>query len=50
MPRVPRQQFVDPADRMVGDAHEDIAKIGFGIETVELRGLCRPANYAECLF
>lgn len=39
MPHVPREQFSDPVDRMVGAAGEDVAKIGFGIETVELCGL-----------
>jgi len=32
---------------MVGDAAEHVAQIGFGIEVVELGGLCRPPNYAE---
>lgn len=39
MPHAPREQFSDPVDRMVGDAGENVAKIGFGIETVELCGL-----------
>jgi len=32
---------------MVGDAADDRSQIGFGIEAVELGGLCRPPNYAE---
>jgi hypothetical protein len=36
MPHAPREQFFDLVDRMVGDAGEDVAKIGFRVETVEL--------------
>lgn len=32
---MPRQQGVDLVDRMLGDALEDMAQIGFGIEAVE---------------
>jgi hypothetical protein len=32
---------------MIGDASEHVAHISFGIEAVELGGLCRPPNYAE---
>jgi hypothetical protein len=32
----PRKQFVDPVDRVVGDASEDVAQVGFRIEPVEL--------------
>ena len=46
--RLPRHQFVDPADRMpVGDPREGIAQIRFWVQIIELRGLCRAANYAE---
>lgn len=41
---VPRQQVVNSVDRMIGDAGEDIAKIGFRIEAVELRGLDERQN------
>jgi hypothetical protein len=34
---IPRQQFVDAVDGMVGDAGQHLAQIGFGIETVEFR-------------
>ncbi len=34
---IPRQQFVDAVDGMVGDAGQHFMQIGFGIETVELR-------------
>jgi hypothetical protein len=44
---VPGQQFVDPVDRMVGDALEHVAQVRFGIDVVELGGLCRSPNYAE---
>ena len=33
---IPRQQFVDAVDGMVGDAGQHLAQIGFGIEAVEL--------------
>ena len=33
---VPRQQFFDAVDGMVGNALQHIAQIGFGIEAVEL--------------
>lgn len=35
---IPRQQFFNPIDRMVGDAFDDVAQVGFGVETVEFRG------------
>jgi hypothetical protein len=35
----PREQVVDPLDRVVGDAGEDIAQVGLGVEPVEHRGL-----------
>jgi hypothetical protein len=34
---IPRQQFVDAVDGMVGDTRQHLAQIGFGIETVEFR-------------
>jgi len=34
---VPGEQFVDPVDRMVGDAGQDSAEIAFGIESIEFR-------------
>ena len=43
----PRKQFVDPVDRVVGDAREDVAQVSFRIETIELGGLYHPLNYAE---
>ena len=33
---VPRQEFFNAVDGMVGDAGQHVAEIGFGIETVEL--------------
>ena len=35
----PREQVVDPLDRVVGDAGEDGAQVGLGVEPVEDRGL-----------
>jgi hypothetical protein len=34
---IPRQQFVDAVDGMVGDTRQHLAQIGFGIETIEFR-------------
>jgi hypothetical protein len=34
---IPRQQFVDAVDGMVGDTRQHLVQIGFGIETIELR-------------
>jgi hypothetical protein len=36
--RIPGQQFVDPIDRVLADAGEEIAQIGFGLDAVELGG------------
>jgi hypothetical protein len=44
---VPGQQFGDAIDWMTGDAAEHLVQKGFGIEPIELGGLCRPPNYAE---
>jgi hypothetical protein len=35
---------------MIGDAGDDVAQVTLGIEPVQLRGLCRPPNYAERLW
>ena len=43
----PREQLVDSVDRVIGDARDDVAQVGFWVEPVELGGLCRPPNYAE---
>src|SRR5437879_2409489 len=32
----PRQQLIDPVDRMIGNAYEDVAQVGFRVEPVEL--------------
>ena len=44
---VPGQELADAVDQVVGDAGEDVAQIGFGVETIHLGSLCRPSNYAE---
>jgi hypothetical protein len=36
---MPRQQIVDPIDRVVGDAGEQVAQVGLWIEAVQGRGL-----------
>jgi hypothetical protein len=33
---VPRQQFVDPIDRVVGDALQHVGQIGLRVQVVEL--------------
>lgn len=35
---VPRQEFADLVDGMIGDAFEDVAKVSFRIELIELCG------------
>ena len=47
---IPRQQFADAVDGMIGDAVEDFAEVGFGIEAVELGGFdeaCRRRRRAR---
>ena len=44
---VPGKQFVDPVDRVLGDAGQDLAKISFRVQTVEFGGSCRASDYAE---
>jgi hypothetical protein len=39
---VPRQQRVGPFDRMVCDPGKHLAQVVFGVEAVQLGGLCRP--------
>ena len=34
---VPGEQFVDPIDRMFGDAGQDLAEIAFGVQSIEFR-------------
>jgi hypothetical protein len=36
---MPGQQIVDPVDRVVGNAGEDVAQVGLRIEAVQGRGL-----------
>jgi hypothetical protein len=43
----PREQLVDSVDRVIGDARDDVAQIGFWVEPVEFGSLCRSPNYAE---
>ncbi|MBB6414357.1 hypothetical protein HNQ71_007067 [Mesorhizobium sangaii] len=43
---IPRKQVIEPGDRRVGDAGENIGKPGLRIDVVELCGFCRPPNYA----
>ena len=45
--RTEESSLAFPIDRLIGDTADEVAQIGLGIEPVHLRGLCRPANYAE---
>lgn len=45
--RVPGQQCIDLVDGVIGDAREHVAKVGFGIDAVQLGRLCRAPDYAE---
>ncbi|MBB5058850.1 hypothetical protein HDF16_003573 [Granulicella aggregans] len=47
---VPRQQFVDLADGMAGDAIKDVVKIEFRVEPVELRRDERGVNDGGSFF
>ena len=38
MSDIPRQQIINPIDRMVGDIGEDVAQVGFGIYAVHSCG------------
>jgi hypothetical protein len=44
---VPRQEFLDTGDGVIGDMGQHMPQIGFGIEAVELGGSCRVSDYAE---
>jgi hypothetical protein len=44
---VPRQQVADAFCRVIKHSCQDIGEPGLRIDVVELRGLCRPPNYAE---
>jgi hypothetical protein len=44
---IPWQRVVEPLDRMLGDARENVGEPGLGIDVIHLGGLCRPPNYAE---
>jgi len=47
----PRQQLVNPALLVaIYDGVECGGQVGQRIDRIELAGLCRPSNYAECLF
>jgi hypothetical protein len=43
----PGHNFVDPPDRVVGQARQNVGEPGLRIDIIELAGLCRPPNYAE---
>jgi hypothetical protein len=34
----PRQEVIDPIDRVIGDAGDDVGEPGFGFDVVEARG------------
>lgn len=36
--QVPGQEFVDPVDRVLGDASEELAQVGLWVEAIELGG------------
>jgi hypothetical protein len=42
-----RHEFVDALGGMIRQAGQRVGKPGFGINVVELGGLCSPPNYAE---
>src|SRR5208337_2284266 len=42
---VPGQQLVDAINRMVGDAGDDVAEPGFGVDVVQAGGLYERVHY-----
>jgi len=44
---VPRQQLVEPAGGVIGNAAQHVGEPGLRIDIVELGGLCRIPNYAD---
>jgi hypothetical protein len=45
---IPGQQVGDPFGGMIGQSRQNIGEPGLRVDVVELGGLCRPPNYAEC--
>ena len=35
---MPGQELVDPVDRVIGDAGEDVTQVGFGVDAVQFAG------------
>jgi len=44
---VPREEFRDAIDWMLGQTLEHVAQIRLDVQAVELRGSCRAPDYAE---
>ena len=44
---IPRQEFSQISDLMIGDPGQHVSEPGLRIDAVELGRLCRPPNYAE---
>jgi hypothetical protein len=44
---IPREQFVESLNRMLGDARQDVGEPRLRINVVHLGCLCRRPNYAE---
>jgi hypothetical protein len=44
---IPREQFVESLNRMLGDARQNVGEPSLRIDVVHLGRLCRPPNYAE---
>ena len=47
---IPRQEFSQVSDLMIGDPGQHVSEPGLRIDAVELGRLCRPPNYAERLW
>jgi hypothetical protein len=44
---VPRQQFLDPVDRVLSDALQNVFEVALRIDVIELARSCRAPDYAE---
>jgi hypothetical protein len=44
---IPGEEFVNVLSGMIRQAGEHVGEPGLRVDLVELRGLCRPPNYAE---
>jgi hypothetical protein len=44
---MPGQELVDPVDRVIGDAGEDVTQVGFGVDAVQFAGFDQAVGHLE---